>query len=154
MPKERRDHLGLRDKTKNKTLNVVPLSENSLPEEPTIPEPHRTLLTVGGEAGPGRQLWDRLWTAGSRWLKPDDAELILLLCEQEDERAILRRMVFQDPNDWRARVGLRQLERHITDLLSILGFTPTDRARIGFRSAENDPLADFRKRVEDQRRKA
>jgi hypothetical protein len=153
MPLERREHLGLRDKKKNSRIvvGVAPITEI---EPNPIPEPHRQLITIEGKKGPGWELWERFWTAGSSWLKIDDAELIMLTCEAEDERAILRRLVFQDPNDWRARVSLRQLDKSITDNLSLLGFTPTDRARIGFRSQGADPLGEFRKRVENQRRQA
>ena len=159
MPKERREKLGLRDKTlepaaQSRKLVPLPTLENSVPEETGIPEPHRPLMTINGEAGYGRQMWNRFWIAGASWLKEDDKELLMMICEQEDERAVLRQMVFKDPNDWRARTGLRQLEKSITDNLSLLGFTPTDRARIGFRSQASDPLGDFRKRVESQRKQA
>lgn len=158
MPKERREKLGLRDKTtepaaQSRKLVSLP-SPLSLPEVIEIPEPHRPLMTIGGEIGYGRQMWNRFWTAGAAWLKEDDKELLMMVCEQEDERAVLRQMVFKDANDWRARTGLRQLEKSITDNLSLLGFTPTDRARIGFRSQGADPLGDFRKRVQDQRKQA
>jgi hypothetical protein len=100
-------------------------------------------------------LWERFWQAGAGWLQDGDIELLMIVCEQEDERAILRRLVFTDATDWRARTGLRQLEKLITDNLSLLGFTPTDRARIGFRSAGvSDPLGEFRKRVHEQRNQA
>jgi hypothetical protein len=152
MPLDRREHLGLRDKKKNTrpVLEVLPDVEK------TIPEPHRQLIrnTAGGK-GPGLELWERFWQAGAGWLQDGDIELLMIVCEQEDERAILRRLVFTDATDWRARTGLRQLEKLITDNLSLLGFTPTDRARIGFRSAgASDPLGEFRKRVHEQRNQA
>lgn len=154
MPKERREHLGLRDKP-SENNKIVPLSViASVPVESEIPEPHRPLMTIGGEIGYGRQMWNRFWTAGAAWLKEDDKELMMMICEQEDERAVLRQMVFKDANDWRARTGLRQLEKSITDNLSLLGFTPTDRARIGFRAQGADPLGEFRKRVEAKRKQA
>lgn len=158
MPKERREKLGLRDKASEpaaQSRKLVPLpSVPSVPDQTEIPEPHRPLMTINGEPGYGRQMWDRFWRAGASWLKEDDKELLMMTCEQEDERVVLRQMVFKDPNDWRARTGLRQLEKSITDNLSLLGFTPTDRARIGFRSQTSDPLGDFRKRVESQRKQA
>lgn len=154
MPKERRERLGLRDKpTENN--KVVPLSAiASLPVEIDIPEPHRPLMTIAGEAGYGRLMWNRFWKAGAAWLKEDDKELLMMICEQEDERTVLRQMVFKNQDDWRARTSLRQLEKCITDNLSLLGFTPTDRARIGFRAQGADPLGEFRKRVEEQRKQA
>jgi hypothetical protein len=53
-----------------------------------------------------------------------------MVCEQMDERAKLRTQVWNEgKND--ERKALRQLERSIVDNLSLLGFTPTDRSRLG-----------------------
>jgi len=151
-PIERKEKIGRREhrKVSNKPAIITVLPTLSIYE---VPVPHRQLITIDGGVGPGMLLWEKFWTCGRSWLREDDVELMMILCEQEDERAILRRLVFQDPQDWRARAGLRVLEKLITDNLSLLGFTPTDRARIGFRSAANDPLDDFRKRVEAKRQK-
>jgi division protein CdvB (Snf7/Vps24/ESCRT-III family) len=53
-----------------------------------------------------------------------------MLCECEDERAMLRLKVFAE-QDWRDRVGLRKLEEFILVMYSKLGFTPTDRGKLG-----------------------
>lgn len=152
MPIERRERIGVRShKKKRPDAEVVVLPVAPIPG---IPEPYRPLLRFNGEEGPGMQLWRRLWTAGAGWLREDDGELVQIVCEQEDERAVLRRMVFSNPDDWRARTSLRTIEKLITENLSMLGFTPTDRARMGFRSATVDPLDEFRKRVESKRQKA
>jgi hypothetical protein len=35
----------------------------------------------------GRELWDRVWSAGATWLAETvDAETVLILCEQADRR--------------------------------------------------------------------
>jgi hypothetical protein len=151
-PIERKEKIGRREHraVSDKPAIITILPTSTINE---IPKPHRQLLTINGEAGPGLVLWEKFWTCGRSWLREDDVELMMILCEQEDERAVLRRLVFQDAQDWRARAGLRVLEKLITDNLSLLGFTPTDRARIGFRSVANDPLDDFRKRVEAKRQK-
>jgi hypothetical protein len=53
-----------------------------------------------------------------------------MVCEQMDERAKLRTQVWNEgKND--ERKALRMLERAIVDNLSLLGFTPTDRSRLG-----------------------
>ena len=59
-----------------------------------------------------------------------DVELLLLTCEQLDERQALRLTVLRE-GDWRERAALRALDKAVQDGLSILGFTPTDRARLG-----------------------
>ena len=152
-PLERKEKIGRREhrKVSDKPAIITILPTASIGE---IPKPHRQLiLTKDGQDGPGLELWKRFWLSGRAWLREDDIELMMLLCEQEDERAILRQLVFQDAQDWRARAGLRTLEKQITDNLSLLGFTPTDRARMGFRSTASDPLDEFRKRVEAKRQK-
>jgi hypothetical protein len=60
-----------------------------------------------------------------------DYELVLLTCESVDERSELRTLVlnYEDP---RLRKALRDLEAQITKCLSLLGFSPTDRTRLGF----------------------
>lgn len=106
-----------------------PLPETSnivlLPAINEIPEPNRKLFEFG------RELWDRVWTMGHTWLSySTDLDLLLIVCEQLDERAKLRAKVWNDGrND--ERKALRSLEKQIVENLSLLGFTPTDRSRLG-----------------------
>lgn len=89
------------------------------------PEPLRPLLA------PGLAFWERLWRSGRAWVSPDiDVELVQMLCEAIDERLIVRQIVLVEGDD-KSRRALRELDRQITDSLSLLGFTPTDRARLG-----------------------
>lgn len=91
----------------------------------SIPEPDRPLGTYG------RQLWDRVWAAGINWISPvTDIELLLMTCEMIDERWNLRAKVIKDgtPADGRRLDRLSQL---IISNLSLLGFTPADRTRLG-----------------------
>jgi len=82
-------------------------------------------------AAHGRELWDRIWSAGRRWISPDvDVELVLMVCEQVDERVRLRDRVLKAATSEERR-ALRELERAVVQNLSLLGFTPTDRARLG-----------------------
>lgn len=91
----------------------------------TIPEPGRPLLKYG------RELWDKVWEAGINWISPTtDMELLLMTCELVDERWNLRIKVMQN-DDSRMRRGLRELDRLIIGNLSLLGFTPSDRSRLG-----------------------
>jgi len=89
------------------------------PEPPTssIPEPPRFL-------GPhGRAVWDRAWQRGRSWVIETEVELLLLTCEQIDERQALRRRVLE-LNDWRDRAGLRSLDKSIRENLALLGTSP------------------------------
>lgn len=90
-----------------------------------IPEPTRPLLKYG------RELWDKVWQQGINWISPNtDMELLLMTCELIDERWNLRVKVMQS-DDARMRRGLRDLDRLIIGNLSLLGFTPADRSRLG-----------------------
>ena len=96
-----------------------------LPAVTTTPEPPRPLGTYGTE------LWNRIWSMGMTWVSPiSDIDLFMMICEMIDERVSLRVQVLRDnrPEDRRA---LRQLDSQIMHGLSLLGFTPTDRSRLG-----------------------
>ena len=96
-----------------------------LPSAGETPEPARPLLKYG------QQLWDRVWEQGLNWISPNtDTELLLMTCEMVDERWNLRVKVMQS-DDARLRRGLRELDRLIIQNLSLLGFTPSDRTRLG-----------------------
>ena len=96
-----------------------------IPQATTAPEPARPLLKYG------KELWDRVWSSGIAWISPNtDVELLLMTCEMVDERWNLRVRVMTDNNP-KDRRGLRELERSIYSNLSLLGFTPTDRTRLG-----------------------
>jgi hypothetical protein len=90
-----------------------------------VPEPHRPLLKYGQE------LWNKVWGMGATWISPNtDSELLLMTCEMIDERWNLRVKVMQT-DDSRLRRGLRELDRQIVSNLSLLGFSPADRSRLG-----------------------
>jgi len=90
-----------------------------------IPEPSRPLLKYG------REFWDKIWSMGNTWISfNSDSELLLMTCEMIDERWNLRIKVMQN-DEPRLRRGLRELDRQIISNLSLLGFTPSDRSRLG-----------------------
>jgi hypothetical protein len=111
-------------RTGNPGKRPLPATVHALPPAPTSHEPPRPLASAG------RALWDRAWQYGTSWIAETDVELLLLTCEQVDERQALRLKVLRD-GDWRERAGLRALDKEIQDGLSLLGFTPSDRARLG-----------------------
>ena len=106
-----------------------PLPDSSLVQflEPvvSVPDPARPLLRYG------REFWDKVWGSGLSWISANtDAELLLMTCELVDERWNLRVRVMQS-NDWRERRALRELDDRIIRNLSLLGFTPADRSKLG-----------------------
>lgn len=147
-PVEQKERLG--NPGKRKLSVVTPLASQASMD---IPEPHRPLLNGrDGTKGHGQKLWELIWTSGGAWLRRDaDAELVMLVCEQTDERTILRNKLFSNQLDWRERAALRHLEKQITMNLSALGFSPTDRARMGIAAQSVSSLDDFRNRVQKNR---
>lgn len=109
----------------NPGKRALPSNTLELPRAVEKPEPHRPLLKYGQE------LWDKVWDAGVNWISPNtDVELLLMTCELVDERWNLRVKVMQT-EDARLRRGLRDLDRLIVSNLSLLGFTPSDRSKLG-----------------------
>lgn len=96
-----------------------------LPRADGVPEPSREL----GDAG--LELWNRVWQRGIAWISPDvDIELLMMTCESMDERSHLMRLVMLE-GESRDRRALRALNSEIVSNLSLLGFTPADRSRLG-----------------------
>ena len=108
--------------------------KRALPDEQSVillqqvevtPESPRPLLKYGHD------LWDRVWGMGATWVSDrTDLELLTMTCEMVDERWNLRVKVMQT-DDATMRRGLRELDRQIVSNLSLLGFTPSDRSRLG-----------------------
>jgi hypothetical protein len=89
-----------------------------------IPDPPRRLEESGLE------LWN---TAISlNWVSNKaDLPLLAVLCEQLDERDMLRSYVLDNVDDWRQRASLRKLEDSINVTFSKLLMTPADRVKAG-----------------------
>lgn len=104
------------------------------PPSPTIPEPPRYL------GSHGRALWDRAWERGRSWVVETEVELLLLVCEQTDERQALRMKVLRD-NDWRERAGLRALDKAIQEGLTILGVGASSASVQAGDNDEESPVA-------------
>ncbi|CAB4153656.1 hypothetical protein UFOVP625_14 [uncultured Caudovirales phage] len=121
-----------------------------------LPDPHRPLMgNRSGGLGAGQQLWKMIWESGAPWLRAEcDVELVMLVCEQTDERTLIRDRMFRNGLDWRERAALRMLEKQIANNLAQLGFTPTDRARLGTSTVRVDALQEFRERVAAKRAQA
>lgn len=96
-----------------------------IPGASSMPEPVRPLQDAG------MALWLRVWNAGQVWLSPDtDLEILQLTCELLDERQELAEIV-KETRDWHDRRALRSIDQQVVSNLSLLGFTPSDRSRLG-----------------------
>jgi hypothetical protein len=113
----------------------------------SVPDPARPLLKYG------KEFWDKVWGSGLSWISANtDAELLLMTCELVDERWNLRVRVMQS-NDWRERRALRELDDRIIRNLSLLGFTPADRSKLGVAEVKAISKMEALKRRADERNK-
>ncbi len=88
-------------------------------------EPLRPL----GDAG--LQLWSEIFEAGGLWISRTDSHLLMMVCELFDRREILREQFLADPTERKVNMSLLETEKLIQTSLSLLGFTPSDRSRLG-----------------------
>ena len=82
----------------------------------------------------------RFWASAfsAPWVSPEiDYTLILMCAEDMDMRDLICERSKQDLSNFRLQVAARDWTRLVIAYLSLLGFTPTDRARLGFK-----PLAE------------
>jgi len=94
-------------------------------------EPLRPLGPVG------QQFWDSIFGAGELWISiKTDTALVQMLCESYDRRERLREVWESDPTDRAVNMSLIEIEKQIISGLSLLGFSPADRTRLGLVSAK------------------
>ena len=80
----------------------------------------------------GKQLWDSVFNAGELWVSSQtDVQLLQMVCEQLDRKVVIESLIAEKPEEWHMFKQLNDLERLITANLSLLGFTPADRTRLG-----------------------
>ena len=106
------------------------------PGKKALPKP--LTFVEGGYVAParplefaGQQLWDAAMKTGESWIaRNSDTQLLLLTCEQMDRRMELIAKI-HETSEWRLYRALHDLEKMISANLSMLGFTPSDRTRLG-----------------------
>jgi hypothetical protein len=99
------------------------------------PEPQSNL----GELG--LAFWSQAWA--TPWLSQlSDYWLVLLTAQALDEREQVRLALVESPSDRRMRVTLRELDKQITNAYSLLGFTPSDRSRLGVAEVKKESKLD------------
>ena len=80
----------------------------------------------------GRQLWEAAMRTGEQGIaRNSDTQLLQVTCEQMDRRAYLLSLWREKPTDKNLLMRLAELEKLSASNLSVLGFTPTDRSRLG-----------------------
>lgn len=109
-------------------LNV---SDAIAPLEYRYVDPLRELGSVG------KAFWDTIFGAGEIWISiRTDLALVQLVCELMDRREFLREAFLADPISRPVNMSLLDTEKQIVSCLSLLGFSPADRTRLGLVSAK------------------
>ena len=119
---------------------VKPIEQKRLlgnPGKRALPQPAQYI--EGGYIEPlrelddaGMQLWRSAMTTGEQWIaRNSDTQLLQITCEQMDRRAYLINYWRNDPTDKNLLMRLAEVEKAIASNLSLLGFTPSDRSRLG-----------------------
>jgi hypothetical protein len=140
-PAEVKRKLGAKGYSKN-----MPSSVATIPAVSVVPDPLQPL------SGSGLDLWDRTWQRGFTWLSANtDVQLLQMVCEQLDERDSLRAYVLENIEAWHERAALRELEKSIRSNLSLLGFTPTDRMKLGVAEVKVESKMQLLKRRQEER---
>lgn len=109
------------------------------PGKRAMPKESETIALEGGYTEPmrplefaGKQLWDSVFQHGALWVSSrTDVHLLLMTCEQLDRREELRSLLSEDPADKNLLMRTMELEKSIASNLGLLGFTPSDRTRLG-----------------------
>lgn len=103
----------------------------------TLREPLEAPRAPEGLEGVGLEFWGSVWR--TPWIsQTSDYWLVLMTSEALCEREALRELVLAQPDNPKARSGLRELERQLVSNLGLLGFTPSDRARLGLAEVKKE----------------
>ncbi len=137
-----------------KQLPGAPMPGEGLAGSANVPTPADSL------ADAGTQLWYHVWTAGKQWLAPEsDRTIVTLLCEAQDEYEEIRSKI-QSGEVERYYVTangqmvthplvtqLGNLRTQMTAWLAAIGFSPSDRSRLGLAEVRvRDDLDDLQRR--------
>ena len=115
----------------NPGKRAMRLNDAVAPMEYGYVEPLRPLSPVG------RQLWDSIFGAGELWISiRTDLQLVQMVCELLDRREVLREQWAADPVNRQINMSLLETEKQVVSGLSLLGFSPADRTRLGLVSAK------------------
>ena len=109
------------------------------PGKRAMPSSDSTITLFAGSREPlaplgdaGQKLWDAVFEEGELWISPrTDVALLQVVCELLDRREVLKQEWLADPTSRPVNMSLLETEKMIQSCLSLLGFTPTDRSRLG-----------------------
>ena len=116
--------------TGNPGKRAMPSNDALAPLEYGYVEPPEDLRESGLE------LWNKIFGAGELWISiRTDTQLVAQVCRQMDRRDELSRRFWDEPESRVVNMSLLETEKAVVSGLSLLGFTPADRTRLGLVSA-------------------
>lgn len=84
----------------------------------------------------GLELWHKIFGAGEIWISiRTDTTLVEQVCKQIDRRDELEKRWWENPTDRNLQMHIIETEKAVQSGLSLLGFSPADRTRLGLVSA-------------------
>ena len=109
------------------------------PGKRAMPSDDSTVTLYSGRIDPlfplgeaGQKLWDSVFEQGELWISPrTDVAWLQVVCELLDRREVLKQEWMADPADRKLNMSLLETEKLLQSGLGLLGFTPTDRSRLG-----------------------
>jgi phage terminase small subunit len=134
-----------RGQGKRKPLMLATSASVSMPAPPKHLKAH------------GRAWWESIWRGGARWLDPMSDHLVVeLICttlddvyEIENDLKLNGRYYFTPQGHELPRPGIadaRALRAQVVSHLSLLAFSPSQRAEMGAGVEANDLLGEWRRR--------
>ena len=85
----------------------------------------------------GVEFWNMAWQ--SAWLNTkSDYSIVLITAQAFDEREEVRAALAESPGDRSLRTSLRELDKQIISGLALIGFTPSDRSRLGIAEVKKE----------------
>lgn len=130
------------------------------PSHRPLPDKNNVLELQTGKEEPlrplgpaGRRLWDDIFARGELWVSGrTDTQLTQMVCEQIDRRELLRKQLEEQPHERARHMSINEVEKLIASNLGLLGFTPTDRSRLGVAEVrKNSKIAELKRRAEEPR---
>ena len=119
VPVERKRHLGNPGK-------------RALPGEDAIVLHRGRVDAPEGLGSAGLALWQRVFDEGEIWVSPRlDVTLLERVCRALDRAVLLEEQFAADPTDRATVMSINETDRMIFNGLGLLGFTPSDRAKLG-----------------------
>lgn len=80
----------------------------------------------------GMALWSRVFDDGEIWISPRlDVVLLERVCRALDRQTELERLFDEDPTNRQTVMSINETDKLIFSGLGLLGFTPSDRAKLG-----------------------